>query len=81
VEKLFEKQRTNVYYSWLSFIEDFWKSLLVCFLMGHSVVVTVHTDETSKAFNSVLRVYNSVSGTTCTYQWPHQVRMRTRSDI
>ena len=35
--KLFEKQRTNFYYNWLSFIEDFLKSFLVCFLMGHSV--------------------------------------------
>ena len=35
--KLFEKQHTNFYYNWLSFIEDFLKSFLVCFLMGHSV--------------------------------------------
>ena len=35
--KIFEKQRTNFYYNWLSFIEDFLKSFLVCFLMGHSV--------------------------------------------
>src|SRR6218665_1619265 len=35
--KLFEKQRTNCYYNWLRFIEDLLKSLLVCFLMGHSV--------------------------------------------
>ena len=35
--KLFEKQRTNFYYNWLSFIEDLLKSFLVCFLMGHSV--------------------------------------------
>jgi len=25
VAKLFEKQRTNFYYNWLSFIGDFWK--------------------------------------------------------
>ena|SRR6218665_415925 len=34
VAKLFEKQRTNFYYNWLSFIEDFLRSLLVCFLWG-----------------------------------------------
>jgi len=39
VAKIFEKQRTNFYYNWLSFIEDFLKSLLVCFLMGHSVYI------------------------------------------
>src|SRR6218665_2341223 len=37
--KLFEKQRTNFYYNWLSFIEDLLKSFLVCFLMGHSVYI------------------------------------------
>src|SRR6218665_3924698 len=35
--KLFEKQRRNFYYNWPSFIGDFLKSVLVCFLMGHSV--------------------------------------------
>ena len=40
--KLFEKQRTNFYYNWLSFIEDFLKSFLVCFLMGHSVYTSVN---------------------------------------
>ena len=40
--KLFEKQRTNFYYNWLSFIEDFLKSLLVCFLMGHSVYIYIY---------------------------------------
>ena len=34
--KLFEKQRTNFYYNWLSFIEDFLKVFGV-FFMGHSV--------------------------------------------
>src|SRR6218665_2922969 len=43
VAKLFEKQRTNFYYNWLSFIEDFLKSFLVCFLMGHSVYTHIRT--------------------------------------
>ena len=34
--KLFEKQRTNFYHNWLSFIEDFEK-LFGVFFMGHSV--------------------------------------------
>src|SRR6218665_876484 len=48
VAKLFEKQRTNFYYNWLSFIEDFLKSFLVCFLMGHSVVCACVTGMGSK---------------------------------
>ena len=40
--KLFEKQRTNFYYNWLSFIEDLLRSFLVCFFMGHSVCVYLH---------------------------------------
>jgi len=42
VAKLFEKQRTDFYYNWLSFIEDFLRSLWVWFFMGHSEWTCVH---------------------------------------
>jgi len=43
VAELFEKQRANFYYNWLSFIEDFLKSFLVFFLMGHSVYIHIYS--------------------------------------
>jgi len=40
----------------------------------------VHTDKTSYTYNSMLQVYNSVSGTAWRYRWPDQLRMRTRPE-
>jgi len=40
VAKLFEKQLKNLYYNWLSFIEDFWKVFWCVFLWG---TVYIHT--------------------------------------
>src|SRR6218665_50193 len=52
VAKLFEKQRTHFYYNWLSFIEDFLRSLLV-FFMGHSVYIYIYCTVGLLCFHSV----------------------------
>ena len=46
--KLFEKQRTNFYYNWLSLIEDFWKQFGVLF-MGHSVLINKYIINENKS--------------------------------
>src|SRR6218665_3717895 len=39
-----------------------------------------YTDKTSKTYNSVLRVYQPVSGTTWRYRRPDRLRMCTRQE-
>jgi len=66
VAKLFEKQSTNFYYNWFSFIEDFLKSFLVCFLMGHSVDELDGGIQSTWTYTQAATSVNTTKVTECT---------------
>ena len=55
-DKLIQTKCAKFYKNLLSFVEDITKTILVCFFMGHSVVLVMHYS-TSTVWITVLVLY------------------------